>query len=184
MRVIAGTSKGLQLKSPKSTTTRPTTDMVKEALFSILESMDIQWNRVLDLFAGSGALGIESLSRGAEQVDFVEQNIGACSVIKSNLEHGGLTAFSRVCCSDAGRTLQNLKDPYDLVFMDPPYRDRTIHQLLLQFSLTGLLNDGGVVVLLHSSRVEINQCYGNLLLIKQRKYGDTGVSIFRKDSAH
>ncbi len=181
MRVIAGTVKGLQLKTPHGATTRPTTDLVRGALFSILESMNIKWNRALDLFAGSGALGIEALSRGAEQVDFVEQNVKACALIKNNLTQGELTSHSRVYCSNVNKALKFLQYPYDLIFMDPPYNDPTLHALITQLSLSPLLVPKGILVALHSSRVAINEFYGQLLLLKKRKHGDSCLSIFQKD---
>jgi 16S rRNA (guanine966-N2)-methyltransferase len=183
MRVIAGTVKGLHLKSPRSKATRPATDLVRGALFSVLESMDISWNRVLDLFAGTGALGIEALSRRASWVDFVEQNIKACNLIKENLAHGGFAESSHVYCSNVSAALNFLKGPYDLILMDPPYHNSNVHTLLLKLSLTNLLLPKGILSIIHSSRVPLNQSYGNLLLIKQRKHGDSTLSIFQKEGS-
>ncbi|MDG2124071.1 MAG: 16S rRNA (guanine(966)-N(2))-methyltransferase RsmD, partial [Verrucomicrobiales bacterium] len=119
MRVIAGESGGVPLKVPK-TVTRPTADRVREAVFSILAER-VVGARVLDVFAGSGALGIEALSRGAESAVFVEQNRGACEVLRGNLEKTGLVGWAGVVCGDALKCVGKLGREFDLVFADPPY---------------------------------------------------------------
>lgn len=173
----------MHLKSPHGLATRPATDLVRGALFSSLESMDVKWDRVLDLFAGTGALGIEALSRGASWVDFVEQNLRACALIKQNLVQGEFNLCSHVYCTGVSTALTFLKEPYDIIIMDPPYDDRGIHAIILRLSTSNLCPLKGIVVVLHSSRVALNQAYGDLLLLKQRKHGDTSLSFFRKEGA-
>src|SRR3972149_4981592 len=119
MRVIAGEARGKPLKAPKAI--RPTTDLVKGAIFSMLEALGGEWERVLDLYSGSGALGIEALSRGAEWADFVEREPRSCSVIKDNLEKTGFKEYSHVYRSSVKRALEFLEGNYSLVLMDPPY---------------------------------------------------------------
>src|SRR3990172_784908 len=122
MRVIAGEAKGRPLKVPKTGTVRPTTERVREALFSILEAMGIEWGRVLDLFAGSGALGIEALSRGGEWADFVEENRRCCATIQENLENTGLAKRAHVYNLKVRHAINLLSPAYDLVLLDPPFR--------------------------------------------------------------
>ncbi|MBI4334046.1 MAG: 16S rRNA (guanine(966)-N(2))-methyltransferase RsmD [Chloroflexi bacterium] len=179
MRIISGAGKGLRLKSPHRMATRPTTDLVRGALFSILTSLGARYDRVLDLFAGTGALGIEALSRGAVSVDFVEQNHRACGLIRDNLAQTGLSDASHVYCSTANKALQFLPGPYDLIVMDPPYA--VTEQQMANLSPGGLLSPGGVLVILHSSRITLEIPDNRLRLIKQRKYGDTSLSILQKE---
>jgi len=143
--------------------------------------MDIKWDRVLDLFAGTGALGIEALSRGVSWVDFVEQNVRACNLIKENLAQGGFSHCSHVYCTSVSTALNFLRQPYDVIVIDPPYDDRSVHNLLLRLSSSELLASSGILAILHSSRVALNQAYGDLLLLKHRRHGDTSLSIFRKE---
>lgn len=183
MRIISGTGKGLRLKSPRRMATRPTTDLVRGALFSMLASLGAKFVRVVDLFAGTGALGIEALSRGAASVDFVEQNPRACALVKENLARIGFSESSHVYCTSVNKALRFLPGPYDLVVMDPPYASAELQVLIGSPSLSGLLSPGGFLVVLHSSRVTATPADGSLYLIKQRKHGDTGLSIFQKEGA-
>ena len=125
MRVIAGSAKGRRLKGPtdRAGRTRPTSDLVRGAVFSALASMETDMTRVLDVYAGSGALGIEALSRGAESCDFVERDAGACAVIKENLLVTGFASLANVFCMPVARAIQRLEGPYTLVLADPPYDD-------------------------------------------------------------
>lgn len=123
MRVIAGSARHLQLKTIEGLGTRPTTDRIKETLFNML-SREIEGSRFLDLFSGSGAIGIEALSRGAKQAVFVENNRKACSVIRDNLAHTKLSDQAWVIDKDAMIALsmiENKGEPFDVIFMDPPY---------------------------------------------------------------
>src|SRR5947209_2339665 len=119
MRVVAGEVKGHRLKAPAGMETRPTSDKVREAVFATLGDFFVD-DSVLDLFAGTGALGIEALSRGAETAVFVERRPQACAVIKENLKHTRLEARSRVLCMPVARALELLHEPFGLVLLDPP----------------------------------------------------------------
>src|SRR4030042_5115580 len=120
MRVIAGKVKGHHLKFPSGTKTRPVTDLVRGAIFSILVNMRNDWSQVLDLFAGSGALGIEALSRGAGWADFVESERKCCDIIKENLAATGFFSQTRVYCCSVNKALSFLDKEYDIILMDPP----------------------------------------------------------------
>ncbi|MCL0089708.1 RsmD family RNA methyltransferase [Dehalococcoidia bacterium] len=126
MRVIAGKAKGHSLRWPKDPHIRPTVDLVRGAIFSALESLSVDWSHALDLYAGSGALGIEALSRGAEEVDFVERNHNCCSIIKENLKHTRLAERSRVYRMEARKALRTLEKQYTLIFLDPPYDESRV----------------------------------------------------------
>lgn len=176
MKVTAGTAKGLQLRSPRSA--RPTTSLVRGAVFGMLGS--IEGYRVLDLFAGSGALGIEALSRGAAWVDFVDQDSGSCAVIRYNLRAAGLSEKAQVRCTPANRALRALPGEYELVFMDPPYAAPGLGQVVEQVAGSGRLCPGAVVVVFHSSRHALSSDYAGLRLVKERRHGDTTISIYSK----
>jgi 16S rRNA (guanine966-N2)-methyltransferase len=167
MRVIAGSAKGVPLKAPNVSGLRPTSDLIRGAIFDILGQFFEVDTRVLDLYAGTGALGIEALSRGAGWADFVEQNAKVCAVIRENLNTAGLHGQARVHCLPVERA--SLTGPYDLIFMDPPYALEPDPSRALP-----LLGHGGRLVLEHSRRSSPPQ----ERLIKQRRHGDTVVSIY------
>lgn len=175
MRVTAGDAKGLRLKVPASA--RPATSRVREALFSLL---DVEGARLADLYAGSGALGIEALSRGAAWVDFVERSYHGCATIKQNLAATGLDGKGKAYCAPVSRALQFLAGEYDLILMDPPYSHASVNSLVTEVALSPRLRCGGLMVVMHSSRLSLLPNYGDLALIKQRCYGDNCVSIYRK----
>ncbi|MEE9400935.1 MAG: RsmD family RNA methyltransferase, partial [Dehalococcoidia bacterium] len=126
MRVIAGKAKGHSLKSLRGSAIRPTSDLIRGAIFSMLETVATDWSRVLDLYAGTGALGIEALSRGAEWADFVEKKPRLCALIKENLESTGFAAQGAVYCVSAAKALSILDGEYGILFMDPPYADSSL----------------------------------------------------------
>jgi len=183
MRVTGGDVRGLPLKVPSSAAVRPTTDMVRGAIFSMLASMVGDWSpRALDLFAGSGALGIESLSRGAEWVDFVDQNPRCCGIIKQNLNATGYNDHAHVYCVAVHKALTILDDTYDCIFLDPPYAEKSTIDIITQISLSKLVKDGTVMVIPHTIRLKLESTYGTLQLIKQKKHGDTCISIFCREA--
>jgi len=181
MRITGGIAKGQQLKVPKSDLLRPTTDRVREAIFSILASLAGRPSRTLDLFAGTGALGIESLSRDAEWADFVEQQPKSCAIIKQNLNKIGFAQKSHVYCCSVSKALTFLDGKYDIIFMDPPYSDYSTNQVVMQLANSKVIDDKSLIVVSHASRSPLEQSYDVLSLIKEKRYGDTCISIYRKE---
>jgi 16S rRNA (guanine966-N2)-methyltransferase len=182
MRVIAGESKGQRIGSLKSLGARPTTQRVRASLFSILEASGLEGKRVVDLYAGTGTLGIEALSRGAIWADFVEASPKRCALLRRNLTTLGYSAKSKVHCMKVERALKSLGKSYDLVLMDPPYTLGPVHHVLEKVG--DLAKEGALVAAGHSKRHPLEAKYNELELLKERKYGDTVCSIYRegKDS--
>jgi len=183
MRVIAGTAKGHRLKVPKGKTTRPATDLVRGAIFSILENTTSDWEQVLDLFAGSGALGIEALSHGAGWVDFVERKPQCCAIIKENLAKTKLAAQAHVYCCSVARALSFLDKEYSIILVDPPYSDTSIGNLLTQLATSKLIGTKTILVVTHSPHFPLNSNYDGLNLIKEHRHGDSCISLYRKEDS-
>jgi len=181
MRVIAGRVKGRTLRSPKKSAVRPTTGLVRGAVFSILQPLvDDDWQAV-DLFAGTGALGIEALSRGARWVDFVEQNPKCCSSIKENLAGTGFKDQGRVYCLSVKRALSVLDRVYDVVFLDPPYSDSTVVDFLRQLFESPIVGARSTVVVQYTTRQTLPDAFGSFRRFKSRKYGDTSLSFYGQE---
>jgi 16S rRNA (guanine966-N2)-methyltransferase len=181
MRITGGTAKGLQLKFPPKSQIRPTTDMVREAIFSILASLASRWSRILDLYAGTGALGIEALSRDADWVDFVDQEPRCCAIIKQNLEKSWFAQKAHVYCCNVSKALTFLDGNYDIIFADPPYSDTTIGNLLMQLDNSKYINDESLIVIPHASRSPLADSYGGWHSVKERRHGDTCISIYCRE---
>ena len=181
LRVITGKAKGHQLKVPKGAIVRPATDLVRGAIFAILESTTSDWSQVLDLFSGSGALGIEALSRGAGWVDFVDRERRCCDIIKQNLEKTKLGAQAHVYCCSVAKALSFLDKEYSIVLMDPPYSDTSIGRLVERLATSKLVGMDTVVVVTHSPRLSLDSTYGTLNLIKEHRHGDSCIAIYRKE---
>ena len=181
--MVGGSAKGHRLKGTLSPEARPTTERVRAAVFNVL-SRETYWDRkVLDLYAGSGSLGIEGLSQGAAWADFVERSSRQCEVIRANLEHTGFSQRSQVYCGEASCTLKLLPGPYSLVVLDPPYSMRNLAQLLEKIASTGgLIEVDSVVVVGHSRHVDLPDVIGSLNLESLRRYGDNVVEFYRKGS--
>ncbi len=177
MRVVAGTVKGHRLQAPRGMETRPTSDKVREAVFSVLAGSYVG-ERVLDLFAGTGALGIEALSRGAVEAVFIERRLPACEIIRANLEHTGLDRRARVLCRSVERSLTGLDEPFGLVLLDPPYAYPGLDGIMTMVSGARVIGDETIVVFEHSPRFAVADRYGGLHLWRQKVYGDTAVSFF------
>ena len=180
MRVITGSAKGHRLKAPKGMSTRPMLDRVKEALFSILEGYGPIRGRVLDLYAGTGSLGIECLSRGAEWADFVEQSAHVCRIIRENLEHTKLLDSAHVIHAPVARFLATAhpQEKYAIIVMDPPYADPAIEKTIYAVNASGLLADDGLLIVGHSPRVALADSYDLLRRRKFRRLGDSCFSIY------
>jgi 16S rRNA (guanine966-N2)-methyltransferase len=179
MRVIGGSAKGRHLKGPRGPGTRPTSDLVREAIFDMLASLGADLSCVLDLYAGTGALGIEALSRGADWCDFVERGHRACQTIRQNLAHTGLSARAAVHAFSARQVPDRLGRPYTLVLADPPYDDERALEDLERVAASPLLAPGAVLVLEHSRRREAPAALGGRSLLQTRRHGDTCVSFYR-----
>ena len=182
MRVITGKAKGHHLKFPTGTKTRPVTDLVRGAIFSVLENSVEDWSQVLDLFAGSGALGIEALSRGADWVDFVESEPKCCDIIKENLEKTRLSAQAHVYCCNAFKALSFLDKEYNIILMDPPYANASTGDFITQLADSRLVGANTTVMVTHSSRLPLHQTYGALNLIKEHRHGDSCIAFFQKEA--
>jgi 16S rRNA (guanine966-N2)-methyltransferase len=183
VRVIGGEFKGRKLSVSRGRQIRPSSDRVREAIFDILGPA---WTfpRVLDLFAGTGSLGIEALSRGAEEAVFVEQGKGALTVLKGNLKALGLKARSWVLPLSAKKGIAVLGERgevFDLIFMDPPYGKDMVGKTVDEIVRRGILAATGVIVAEHASRDRILPSLG-LEPSQRRRYGDTTVSFFHKVS--
>lgn len=184
MRIVGGTLRGRRLATPDSARVRPTGERVREALFNILShgivGFEIAGTRVLDLFAGTGALGLEALSRGAEFCVFVDDHVDSRAVVRRNLEAfdcmGRAKLFRRDATrlGDAGR-----HGSFDLIFADPPYGNRLGEKAIMSAADGGWINDGAVIVLEESIDAEVEFADG-FGLIDERRYGDTRIAILQK----
>jgi 16S rRNA (guanine(966)-N(2))-methyltransferase RsmD len=181
MRITGGKVKGTHLKTLPRGSIRPTTSVVRHAIFSLLDNSTANWHRILDLYAGTGALGIEALSRRAEWVDFVDYRKSCCDIIRSNLERIGQLHRAHVYCCNVSKALGFLENSYDIIFVDPPYSDPSVDNLLVNLAESKLVGEDCVVVLCHANRFSLSSAYDGLHLIKQRRYGDTFIFIYQKE---
>ena len=182
MRVIAGSARGRKLSAPKSMRVRPTADRVKESLFSILLSRlgEFDGMRVLDIFAGTGNLGIEALSRGASFAVFVDSHPESAEVIRKNLETAQFTDSAKVVLQDAAAALKWLargEAPFHLIFLDPPYHEGHTTRVLELLSESPLVDAGTTIVAEFSSKEEIPRIFGRLRETERRIYGDSALSF-------
>jgi 16S rRNA (guanine966-N2)-methyltransferase len=178
LRIISGERKGTRLFSLKKRKIRPTSDKVKGAIFNILSSVEDK--KVLDLFAGSGALGIEALSRGAQEVGFVDDSISSLNLIRKNLEKIGFQDKSRLIKKNVIRFLKSdFEEGFDLILADPPYGKGFCQKLLEILAEKNFLSADGILVIEHHKKEKIEKME-NFILLRERKYGDTVVSFFRK----
>ncbi|GAM11046.1 putative rRNA methyltransferase YlbH [Geobacter sp. OR-1] len=183
MRVISGTAKGRHLAPPADRRVRPTTDRIKEALFSILTSFfgDLDRLSVLDLFAGTGSLGIEALSRGAAKAVFIDNNKVSAALVKENLRSTGLSGSAEVIQADVIQALAKLDNQnrkFDLVFADPPYGMGLADKFLDKISATTLLAEGALVVVESGAKENFPLEERCLRQIDRRVYGDTALTFF------
>ena len=177
MRVITGIAKGVPLKSLPGKDTRPTSDKAKEAMFSAVQ-FDIPNAVVLDLFAGSGQLGIEALSRGAKMAYFVDNNPRAAEVIKANLEKTGIPGQSfRVDRMPYNTFLRLVRDKFDIVFLDPPYGKGIIAKVIPV--LAKLMNPGGIIVCEHEKELCLPESIGMFEVDRTYNYGSISLTIYR-----
>jgi 16S rRNA (guanine(966)-N(2))-methyltransferase RsmD len=179
MRIIAGSLKGRRLVTPRDASLRPTSDRVKESMFSILGG-EVDGKSVLDLFAGTGNLGIEALSRGAKRVVFVEKSREALGLIKKNLLACRMENKSELLFKDVDQAIGDLKgrgERFDLILMDPPYEKGLIQRTLNKLTAEKVYHDDSVLVVEHIRREPLPDLSGSWNLIRQRRIGDTLISI-------
>jgi len=181
MRIISGISKGRRLITLKGNSLRPTSDRIKESIFNILGE-EIKGTTVLDLFAGTGNLGIEALSRGAKKALFVEKAREALRMIHRNLLQCGFTEQAEVIPKEVNRAislLETRKETFDLILMDPPYEKGWIQQTLMKLNRHAIYHEGSVLVIEHSRREPLPSKMGRWMIVKQRKMGDTILSFLQ-----
>ena len=180
MRVISGKARGVNLKTPEGLLTRPTIDRVKEALFSII-NFDIPTSNVLDLFGGTGQLGIEALSRGAKSAVFVDQREDACKLIKENLRRTKLEQDAKVVRMDYLDYLKRNKDKFDIIFLDPPYAEVFLENALKCITEIDILQSGGIIVAERPLGKDLPWDFEGYTRSKDYKYGKVLLTIYRKD---
>ena len=180
MRVITGTARGRKLLTPEGLDTRPTSDMVKEAVFSIIQ-FEIEGAVFLDLFAGSGQMGIEALSRGARFVSFVDSSRDAQNVILKNLETTGFKPKARVAMMESGAFLKSTSETFDIAFLDPPYNSGLIEQMLPLVAEKMAL--GGIILCESEKREELPDEAGSFKKLKEYRYGKIKLTSYRSGEA-
>ena len=179
MRVITGSARGRRLKELEGLETRPTTGKVKEALFSVIQ-FDIEGRRVLDLFAGTGQLGIEALSRVAECAVFVERRRDALQVIRENLEACGMTDKARVVNGDAMSYLKS-GEKFDLIFLDPPYASGLLEQALEKIVRFDICRRHGIIVAESAADKTLPPLAGPYALYREYRYGKIKLTVYHRD---
>lgn len=180
MRVIAGTAKGTRLEAPKGRKTRPTLDRVREALFSILGAKVVE-ARVLDLYAGTGAIGIEALSRGAAHCEFIEMDAECAVLLQRNLEAARVESranIQRLRLPEGLSRTGHAEEEYDLIYADPPFGFTDYSLLCTELVRNGLIGPEGVVIVEHDARASLAECSAELVCFREARYGKTCLSFF------
>jgi 16S rRNA (guanine966-N2)-methyltransferase len=180
MRVVSGDCKGKALKAVPGNTTRPTTDKVKEAIFNMIGPY-FDGGIGLDLFAGSGGLGIEAISRGLDRVIFVDRDKNAISTIHENIHKCGLEQQAEVYRNDAERAIKAVAKRellFNYIFLDPPYKKQQLEKLLEMINEQNVLNENGTIICEHGSEVQMPDSVKNFVKKKYEQYGITAVSIY------
>ena len=179
MRVITGKARGINLKTPEGLQTRPTTDRVKEALFSVIQ-FDVPTAKVLDLFGGTGQLGIEALSRGAKWAVFVDESEKACKLIRENLKRTHLEQEGTVLRSDYLAYLRRCTEKFDIILLDPPYAEVFLENALKCITEIDILETGGIIVTERPVGKELPYEFEGYTRSKDYKYGNTLITLYRK----
>ena len=180
MRVVSGTARGVVLKTPDGMQTRPTSDKVKESIFNIIQ-FDLPGTAVLDLFGGTGQLGIEALSRGAKSAVFVDAWDKACSLIKENIRRTKFEAQSKVVRSDYLTFLRASKEKFDIILLDPPYAEVFLENALKCIAEIDILQSNGIIVCERPVDKKLDLQFDGYTRSKDYKYGGTFITIYRKD---
>lgn len=182
MRIIAGKARGLKLITPKNLEIRPTSDRIKESVFNIIQS-SIYDSIIVDIFAGTGNLGIEALSRNAKKVYFIDRNKDSIEIIEQNLAKANFTSQAEVICGDAITGINRLieKDVQaDVIFMDPPYKKGLGVMALEHIANKKLLNSSGIIVVEHDKIENMPEETGVIILFRRKDYGNTSVSFYKQ----
>lgn len=179
MRVISGTARGRRLKELPGLDTRPTTDKVKESVFNIIQ-FDIEGRRVLDLFGGTGQMGIEALSRGAKSAVFVDLSPAAAGIIRQNLETVGFAGSARVVQSDWRAFLSACREKFDLIFLDPPYRGTMLENALETIAAIDILSEHGIIVCESPLDKQLPDLAAPYEKGREYKYGKIKITICRR----
>ena len=181
MRIITGEYRGRKLETPIGYTVRPTSDKVKEAVFSIL--MNDTYDAVyVDLFAGTGSLGLEALSRGARKCYFCDSSRDSIRLVKTNIAKCGAQDKSVVIAGDFTKALNGLREQADVFLIDPPYKDGLYEKCLAMIDSLDLLSDNGIIIAEHGVRDQVPEVSGSLVKVREKRYGQVMLSIYRKDS--
>ena len=181
LRVIAGKARGVSLKTPDGLATRPTADRVKEAMFSIIQ-FDLPGAKVLDLFGGTGQLGIEALSRGANFTVFVDESEHACRLIHENIKRTRFASQSKVVRTDYASYLKNATEKFDVILLDPPYAEVFLENSLKMITEIDILQSGGIIVTERPLGKDLCIEFSGYIRSKDYKYGKTLLTLFRKES--
>ena len=181
MRVISGSARGIALKTPKGMTTRPTADRVKEALFSILQ-FELPNASVLDLFGGTGQLGIEALSRQAAKAVFVDESMDACNLIKENLKRTNFLEKARVVRSDYMNFLKTCSEKFDIILLDPPYAEVFLENSLKMITEIDILQSSGIIVAERPLGKDLFLDFPGYIRSRDYKYGNTLLTLYRKNT--
>lgn len=180
MRVISGSVRGTVLKTPDGMKTRPTSDRVKEALFSIIQ-FDLPGANVLDLFGGTGQLGIEALSRGAKRAVFVDADKQACNVIRENLNRTKFVEQNKVLCADSFSYLKSCTEKFNIIFLDPPYAEEFLENSLKLITEIDILQSNAIIVTERPLGKELSLSFAGFSRSKDYKYGNTLLALYRKE---
>ena len=182
MKVISGTLKGRNIEGYNIDGTRPTMDRVKESLFATIQD-NIKGSIFLDLFAGSGQIGIEAISNGANLCYFIDNNQEVIKVLNKNISNLNIKQNSKVILSDWKKSLNDFANQgikFDIIFVDPPYDYNVYEKILEKVSTLNLLNDNGIIILEHSN-LKLKDSYNNLILYKEKKYGNKSINIYKNN---
>ena len=181
VRVISGYARGRHITAPKGTKIRPTSDRVKEAIFNTISTLVIQ-SDFLDMFAGTGSIGIEALSRGADSCTFIDKSPQAIRCIKNNLSNLGFDDRSIVMQGDSREVAAKLTKTYDIIFLDPPYGKDLVISIMKNLKL--LLKEEGIIVVETENKIELPSQYETFQLIKTSKYGDTQIWYYQRQNSN
>ena len=190
MRIITGVAKGIRLKAPKGLDVRPTADKVKGSIFNILANLELPIDRnaiigakVLDLFAGTGNLGLEALSRGAAHTLFVDHSLVSLTTTKENINHADLSKVAEVRRGDSLNILDKLTQSgrsFTLIFVDPPYNQGIVNAVLQKLDRTDVVENGGIIVVEYSKHEQLNTDWQYLKLVRNERYGETMVAFLMR----